>query len=112
MARKKRKVRKLGFAQAVMTAADRGGFNGEWMGFMERVNGRNALERVFSRLINGLQYQRDESGDRYVMDMADHSRLCHLELDGGGSKGHPAYYRQLALLREIESRLEAGGGNG
>ena len=101
MARKKG-VRKLGFAQAVMTAADRGCFDGEWAGFMGRVDGRNALEWVFAMLINGLQYQRDAASDRYVMGMTDHSRLCHLERDGGSSKGHPAYYRQVALLNSFK----------
>jgi hypothetical protein len=95
----KRKVmRKLGFAQAVKVAADRGLYGGEWMGYMGRVDGQNGLERAFDRLVNSQSYMRDESQDRFVMEMIDHSRLCHLERDGGTSKGHPAYYRQAALL--------------
>lgn len=95
---KRQGISKPGFAQAVKTAVDRGLYDGEWMGYMGCVDGRNGLERALDRLVNGMPYMRDECQDRFVMGMTDHSRLCHLEHDGGVSKGHPAYYRQAALL--------------
>lgn len=100
LTKKQVRGRKLGFAQAVKTAAARDQFEGEWTGYMGPVDGRNGFERAIDRLVNGLPYQRDEMTDRAVMGLLDHERLLHLEQHGGSSRGHPAYYRQRAVFSQ------------
>lgn len=98
MCKNRSRTGKLGFVRAVQEAVSRELVDGEWAGFIGCVDGRNSLERALDRLVNQMPFARDASNDSYVMSLNDHSMLCHLERNGGSSKGHPAYYRQAALL--------------